>query len=126
MEQKVKDVVDKIRYLKSGSQKDLPEDFVPKPLQFLSINVDVANSFKGLVGTLKSTSSVDEKTQALIKAVLSAAYKCKDCLKFHVLEALRYGATNIEIRDAFYCGTLLGGTSYLAFAFEVLEELDLV
>jgi len=122
---RVKNVIGKIKRLTGKAKGNLPEDFIPKPMQFLSKDADVCDSFKGLVDTLQNTSSIDKNTQRLIKIALSAACKCKDCLKFHILEALKHGTTDIEIRDALFCGVTMGGTPYLAFAFEVLEELDL-
>ncbi len=125
VELKVKRILQKVKCTTQSNNIKLANNFVPKPLQFLSEKSEVLEEFKGLVEVLKKTSSLDECTQYLIKIALSAAYKCKDCLKFHIKEALENGVTEIEIKDALYLGTTLGGTSYLGFAYEVLEELNL-
>ncbi len=101
-------------------------DFVPGALRFMSEKNEFLQKFKGLIDTQTRVSSLDKFTQILIKIALSVSYKCSDCLKFHIIEALKNGVTDIEIKDAIFCGAIMGGPPYLSFAYEVLQELNLI
>ena len=125
IEVKVKNVINKIKRL---SKKDYTpqEEFIPGAMRFMKTNQEFFNKFKELREAQTYTSSLDKTTQELIKIALSANYKCHDCLKYHILEALNNGVTEIEIRDALFCGAIIGGPPFLSFAFEVLDELNLI
>ena len=120
VETKVKNLLQKI---KSVGDKEYPFEFTPNVLNFMSENTDFLNAFKKLKEIQEKTSSLDDGTKALIKIALSSAYKCRDCLKFHLLEALERGVTEMEIKDALFAGGIMGGTPFLSFAFDVLKEL---
>ena len=120
VETKVKNLLQKI---KSVGDKEYPFEFTPNVLNFMSENTDFLNAFKELKEIQEKTSSLDDGTKALIKIALSSAYKCRDCLKFHLLEALERGVTEMEIKDALFAGGIMGGTPFLSFAFDVLKEL---
>jgi len=123
VETKVKNLLQKI---KSVGENKYPSEFTPNALKFMSENTDFLGAFKKLKEIQGKTSSLEDGTKALIGIALSSAYKCRDCLKFHILEALERGMTEVEIKDALFAGGIIGGTPFFSFAFDVLKELDLI
>ncbi len=126
VERRVKNLIKRIENLNSNHKKELPAEFIPSSMRFISEDVDFYETFKRLSDIQKRTSSIDRGLQELIKVPLAASYRCRDCLKTHILEAMKNGVTDIEIRDALLSGAIMGGPPFLSFSFEVLEELGLV
>ena len=126
VERRVKNLIKKIEKLDGNHKRGGPTEFVPSSLRFISEDVEFYETFKKLSDIQKRTSSIDRGLQELIKVPLAASYRCRDCLKTHILEAMRNGITDIEIRDALLSGAIMGGPPFLSFSFEVLEELGLV
>ncbi len=123
---KVRNIVNRIKDKDRDNGHDIEEEFVPGSLRFIMKNQDFLNKFKQVIECQKNTNSLDKTTQELIKIALSASYKCRDCLKYHILEALKNGITGIEIQDAIFCGAIIGGPPFLSFAFDVLNELRII
>jgi len=128
IERKLKNMLEKIK-IKSSTDSDsgqnLQGEFIPNAMKFMAENVDFLNNFKKLNDSQKATSSLNISTQTLIKIALAASYKCDDCLQFHIIEALQNGITDIEIKDALFCGAIMGGPPFLSFSFEKLKKLGL-
>ncbi len=126
VETKTKNILRKIKRLSQATPQKFNIDFIPNALKFMSDNKDFFQKFKQVSEIQKNINSLDLSTQELIKIALSASFKCHDCLKFHILEALKNGITDLEIKDALFCGAIIGGPPFLSFAYEILEELNLV
>jgi AhpD family alkylhydroperoxidase len=63
--------------------------------------------------------SLDTKTQELIKVALSAASQCEWCISFHVREALKNGASRQDVIEAARMAVLMVGS-------QALECMDLL
>lgn len=122
---KVENVIRKIREFESRPQENERAEFIPGSMRLISENAAFSKAFKKLSDAQKRASSIDNGLQELIKIPLAASYRCKDCLKYHVTEALKNGITEVEVRDALFCGAIMGGPPFLSFSFEVLKELGL-
>jgi AhpD family alkylhydroperoxidase len=80
--------------------KDTPELFIPKVLYDNSI--------------MREFKRMDPKTVELISIGVSAAIRCKYCLKMHIRVAKRLGISKDEIFDAILIGGTLANAAVLA------------
>ncbi len=126
IEKKVKNLINKINCTGSTGKKNSDVEFIPDSIKFMSENMKFLETFKNLADIQKTTNSLDITTQELIKIALAASFKCRDCLKSHISGAMKNGVTDMEIKDALFCGAVMGGPPFLSFSFEVLEELGLI
>jgi len=54
---------------------------------------------------------------------ISIAVRCDGCIAYHVHDALKAGATGVEIRESIGVAVLMGGGPALMFGAEALEAL---
>jgi len=69
--------------------------------------------------------ALDAKTKELIGLSSSLVLRCDDCVKYHILESLKNGATLEEITETFEISLVIGGSiviPHLRRAFEFLDE----
>lgn len=72
--------------------------------------------------------AIPAKYKQLSGATLSVVVKCEECLKYHVQNAIRLGATRQEIVEALRIGLLTGGSAGLptmGAAYAVMDEAKL-
>lgn len=70
--------------------------------------------------------ALDKKAKELMGLVASMVLRCGDCIKYHIEEAIKAGATERELIETYEIATLVGGTIVipeLRKAFEYMDEL---
>ncbi len=71
--------------------------------------------------------ALDVKTKELLGLVASAVLRCDDCVKYHLENSKKEGATKEEVMETLGIATLVGGTivvPYLRRAYEFWEALE--
>lgn len=87
---------------------------------------EVAKAFDGLVGALRSSYGLDNKTKQLVYIGIKAAMGDATAVYFHVQMAKKLGATRDEIKDTILitltvCG-LKGVTTCLPTALDAYDQ----
>lgn len=70
--------------------------------------------------------ALDKKTKELMGLVSSMVLRCGDCIKYHIEECIKAGATERELIETYEIAVLVGGTIVipeLRKAFEYMDEL---
>ncbi len=81
--------------------------------------------FFGLDEQTYKAGALDEKTKELLGLVASMVLRCDDCISYHILQALRRGATRQELYETFTIALVVGGSiviPHLRRAVAFLEE----
>jgi AhpD family alkylhydroperoxidase len=73
-------------------------------------------------GTVAETSSLDPKYVELICMAVGAALKCPHCTGYHMLAAMKMGATREEILEVILLAGLISNSSVLANAYRIFDE----
>lgn len=76
--------------------------------------------------TYQDEGALDKKTKELLGLCVSLAMRCDSCVKYHIDEAVKAGATETEIVETFEIATVIGGTIVipeLRRAFDYLDEV---
>lgn len=71
--------------------------------------------------------TLNEKFKELIALGIAVAIRCDDCIAFHVHDALKAGATHVEIVETLGVAVMMGGgpaTMYACEAFEALGQYE--
>ncbi|WP_420602377.1 carboxymuconolactone decarboxylase family protein [Flagellimonas sp.] len=71
--------------------------------------------------------ALDVKTKELLGLVASAVLRCDDCVKYHLENSKKEGATKEEVMETLGIATLVGGTivvPHLRRAYEFWEALE--
>jgi AhpD family alkylhydroperoxidase len=68
--------------------------------------------------------ALDAKTKELLGLATSLVLRCDDCVRYHIGEALRAGATEHEIVETFEVCTVVGGTIVIPHLRRAFEFLD--
>ncbi|AWX43368.1 4-carboxymuconolactone decarboxylase [Flagellimonas maritima] len=71
--------------------------------------------------------ALDVKTKELLGLVASAVLRCDDCVKYHLENSKKEGATKEEVMETLGIATLIGGTiviPHLRKAYEFWEALE--
>jgi len=85
----------------------------------------IINSFNQLTAESFKDGALSTKTKTLIAVALAVGLRCKFCMRLHVPEAVKAGASRAEILEAAGVSTLMAGGPGLTFLGAVLlEELD--
>jgi AhpD family alkylhydroperoxidase len=69
---------------------------------------------------------LDKKTKELMGLCVSLAMRCDSCVKYHIEEALKAGATETEIVETFEIATVIGGTIVIPELRRAFDYLDAV
>jgi len=72
--------------------------------------------------------AIPAKYKQLSGATLSVVVKCEDCLRYHLQQAIKLGATRQEIVEALRIGLLTGGSAgmpAMGAAYGVMDEAKL-
>lgn len=85
---------------------------------------EVANAFRSLREAVLSKGNLSVKEKELIAIGISVAIRCSHCLKHHISEALKAGATKEEILEAMAVGMLMRGDPAIQLALEAIEMLS--
>ncbi len=123
VERKVEGV---LRRIGSQEKSEIQGEFTPGALKLLGRSGDLLDKFRELQDAQRRSSSLDERTASLVRIVSAAVLRSEDCTKFFMLEALKNGVTDVEIRDALMSCMLIGGTGFMSFANNVMEEIGLL
>lgn len=70
--------------------------------------------------------ALDKKTKELLGLNASMVLRCGDCIKYHIEECIKAGATEAELIEVFEVAVLVGGTIVipeLRKAFEFMDEV---
>ncbi len=121
----IRNLIIKIKSIKNPGP-ELHEEFIPDSIKFMARNQTFLENFKRLSNSQELTTSLNRNTQALLKIVLAASFKCRDCLKSHIIKALEEGMTDVKIKNALLSGAIIGGPPFLSFSFEIFVELGLM
>ena len=62
-------------------------------------------------GVAFADGAIPAKYKQLSGATLSVAFRCEDCLRYHVTMAIRHGATRKEVVEAMRIGLINGGSA---------------
>ncbi len=71
--------------------------------------------------------ALDVKTKELLGLVASAVLRCDDCVKYHLENSRKAGASKEEVMETLGIATLVGGTivvPHLRRAYEYWEALE--
>lgn len=71
--------------------------------------------------------TLDVKTKELLGLVASAVLRCDDCVKYHLENSRKNGASKEEVMETLGIATLVGGTivvPHLRRAYEYWEDLE--
>ncbi len=87
---------------------------------------DVYKEYLNFTKSIKTQSSLDNKTQELILVSCAMMSQCDMCVALHVQEAATLGATKEEIIDAALLSIAMGGSPkimYMKYVFEAVDDL---
>ena len=73
-------------------------------------------------GTVAQTSPLDPKYVELISMAVGAALKCPHCTGYHMVAALKMGATREEILEVILIAGMISNSSVLANAYRIFDE----
>ncbi|MBI4559374.1 MAG: carboxymuconolactone decarboxylase family protein [Candidatus Hydrogenedentes bacterium] len=82
-----------------------------------------ADAWYGFYKTVGTQGVLDKKTKELISVAAGSLLRCEHCVKAHVADALRAGATKEEIAEALTVASLLASATQLFWMAPHLEEL---
>lgn len=68
--------------------------------------------------------ALDEKTKELMGLTASMSLRCDDCIKYHIEQALKKGASPKEIWECFEICLIVGGTIIIPHLRRAVEFLD--
>jgi ribonuclease HI len=70
--------------------------------------------------------AIPSKYKELMGLSVSAALRCDDCIKYHIIQSYRLGATHKEQEESLNVALVVGGSiviPHLRRAYELLQEL---
>lgn len=104
--------------------KTIEEDYGKVPLIFkrMGERPEVLISHLLYKGTVAQTSPLDPKYVELISMAVGAALKCPHCTGYHMVAALKMGATRDEILEVILIAGLISNSSVLANAYRIIDE----
>jgi AhpD family alkylhydroperoxidase len=73
-------------------------------------------------GTVAETSPLDPKYVELISMAVGAALKCPHCTGYHMLAAMKMGATRDEILEVILLAGMISNSSVLANAYRIVDD----
>lgn len=82
--------------------------------------------FFRLDGAAYEDGALPGKTKELLGLVASAVLRCNDCVDYHLIQCVRKGYTDEELRDALNVALVVGGSiviPHLRHAHETIEML---
>ena len=104
--------------------KVIEEDYGKIPLIFkrMGERPEVLISHLLYKGTVAQTSPLDPKYVELISMAVGAALKCPHCTGYHMVAALKMGATREEILEVILIAGMIANSSVLANAYRIFDE----
>jgi AhpD family alkylhydroperoxidase len=104
--------------------KVIEEDYGRVPLIFkrMGERPEVLISHLLYKGTVAQTSPLDPKYVELISMAVGAALKCPHCTGYHMVAALKMGATREEILEVILIAGMISNSSVLANAYRIFDE----
>ena len=121
VERQVKSV---LRRIASDLEKS-EENFMFNDLKFIRDINDFPERFKKLHTIQRLTSSLDERTSILVKIGAAVGMRYEDCTKFLILEALRNGISEVEIRDTLLSCSLIGEIVCSSFIYNIMKDIKI-
>lgn len=126
------DFEDKLRQIIEKGDKATAEDWLRTiekdygrtPLIFkrMAERPEVLISHLLYKGTVAETSALDPKYVELICMAVGAALKCPHCTGYHLLAAMKMGASRDEILEVILLAGLISNSSVLATAYRIFDE----
>ena len=95
---------------------------VPLIFRRMSERPEVLVSHLLYKGTVAETSPLDPKYVELISMAVGAALKCPHCTGYHMLAAIRMGASREEILEVILLAGMISNSSVLANAYRIVDE----
>jgi len=104
--------------------KVIEEEYGKVPLIFrrMSERPEVLISHLLYKGTVAETSPLDPKYVELISMAVGAALKCPHCTGYHMVAAMKMGATREEILEVILLSGMISNSSVLANAYRIVDE----
>lgn len=104
--------------------KNIEREYGRTPLIFqrMAERPEVLISHLLYKGTVAETSALDPKYVELICMAVGAALKCPHCTGYHLLAAMKMGATRDEILEVILLSGLISNSSVLATAYRIFDE----
>jgi AhpD family alkylhydroperoxidase len=84
------------------------------------------NRFFRLDGAAYENGALSGKTKELLGLVASAVLRCNDCIYYHLIQCVKAGYSDEELRDALNVALVVGGSiliPHLRHAYETIEIL---
>lgn len=102
----------------------IEQDYGRTPLIFkrMAERPEVLISHLLYKASVAETSSLDPKYVELISVAVGAALKCPHCTGYHMLAALRMGASREEVLEVILLAGLISNSSVLANAYRIFDE----
>jgi len=72
--------------------------------------------------TVAETSPLDPKYVELISMAVGAALKCPHCTSYHMLAAIKMGATREEVLETILLSGMIANSSVLANAYRIVDD----
>ncbi len=96
---------------------------LPRPLRFTEeVNPELNIAFKNFVSEIMKEGTLTSKDKSLIALACAVAVKCEYCVKAHKENALSFGATMDEIKEAAAVAAQVRLGSGLTYASFVLDD----
>lgn len=104
--------------------KVIEEEYGKVPLIFrrMGERPEVLISHLLYKGTVAETSPLDPKYVELISMAVGAALKCPHCTGYHMVAAMKMGATREEILEVILLSGMISNSSVLANAYRIVDE----
>ncbi|MEN6610439.1 MAG: carboxymuconolactone decarboxylase family protein [Methanoregulaceae archaeon] len=104
--------------------RTIEKDYGRTPLIFkrMAERPEVLISHLLYKGTVAETSALDPKYVELICMAVGAALKCPHCTGYHLLAAMKMGASRDEILEVILLAGLISNSSVLATAYRIFDE----
>jgi AhpD family alkylhydroperoxidase len=87
----------------------------------------IPETMRGFQATMKASSvdgSLSTKVKELISLAVGITSHCEGCIVFHVENAIRHGATRIEVAEAIGVAIAMGGGPATVFGGKALAAFD--
>jgi len=83
------------------------EELNKKALEFSD---KTTQRFFSIDSSVYQAGALDKKTKELMGLCASMVMRCDDCIKYHLIESHKAGATDDEIKETFSIALVIGGS----------------
>ncbi len=91
---------------------------------FRQVQPETGHGFTALHRAAMAPGALDLKQKELIALAIGIADRCVDCIGFHLLGAVKAGATREEIAETISVAVMMGGGPAYMYGVKALEAFD--